>query len=117
MILATNDFERSAEEIAELYKKRWSIELFFKWLKQNLKIKKFLGRSENAVKIQIYTALISYLLAYSMKQREGNCGVIKHWFIALRSTLFQRDEIKSHLAKKRRDWQNEFQHLQGNLSI
>lgn len=117
LILATNDFERSAEEIAELYKKRWSIELFFKWLKQNLKIKKFLGRSENAVKIQIYTALISYLMAYSMKQREGNCGVMKHWFIALRSTLFQRVEIESYRAKKRRRWEKEFHHLQGNLSL
>ena len=53
---------REAEEIANLYKKRWQIELFFKWIKQNLKIKKFLGRSENALKIQVITALISFLL-------------------------------------------------------
>ena len=58
----TNDLERSATEIAELYKSRWQIELFFKWIKQNLKIKRFLGRSENAVKIQILTAMIAYLL-------------------------------------------------------
>ncbi len=117
LIVATNDFKRSAEDIADLYKKRWGIELFFKWLKQNLKIKKFLGRSENAVKIQIYTALISYLLAYNMKQREGGHGSMKLWLVALRSTLFQRPEIESHLAKKRRGWQKEFQHLQGNLAI
>ena len=115
--MATNDFERSAEDITNLYKKRWGIELLFKWLKQNLKIKKFLGRSENAVKIQIYTALISYLLAYNMKQREGGHGSMKLWLVALRSTLFQRSEIESHLAKKRRGWQKEFQHLQGNLAI
>ena len=49
----TNDFERTAQEIADLYKSRWQIELFFKWIKQNLKVKRFLGRSENAVKIQV----------------------------------------------------------------
>jgi IS4 transposase len=60
--LVTNDLDRPATEIAALYKERWQIELLFKWLKQNLKIKRFLGRSENAVKIQIYAALIAFLL-------------------------------------------------------
>ncbi len=58
LIIVTNDFNRSASEVAALYKKRWDIELFFKWVKQNLKIRSFLGRSKNTVKIQIYTALI-----------------------------------------------------------
>ena len=58
----TNDLERSATEIADLYKSRWQIELFFKWIKQNLKIKRFLGRTENAVKIQVLAAMIAYLL-------------------------------------------------------
>lgn len=58
----TNDFERTAEEIAGLYKSRWQIELFFKWIKQNLKVKRFIGRSENAVKIQVLVAMIAYLL-------------------------------------------------------
>ena len=58
----TNDLEAPAEEIAALYKQRWEIELFFKWIKQNLKIKHFLGVSENAVKIQIYVALIAFLI-------------------------------------------------------
>lgn len=60
--LVTNDPQRSAAEIAELYKERWQIELFFKWIKQNLKIKSFLGRSQNAVKVQIYIALIAFCL-------------------------------------------------------
>ncbi len=60
--LITNDHARSAEEIAALYKERWQIELFFKWISQNLKIKTFLGRGENAVRIQIYVALIAYLV-------------------------------------------------------
>jgi len=58
----TNDMKRSAAEIAGLYKQRWEIELFFKWIKQNLKIKRFIGTSENAVKIQIIIAMIAYLL-------------------------------------------------------
>lgn len=58
----TNDLKRTATEIADLYKQRWQIELFFKWIKQNLKIKRFIGTSENAVKIQIIIAMIAYLL-------------------------------------------------------
>jgi IS4 transposase len=60
--LLTNDLDASAEEIAALYKRRWEIELFFRWLKQNLKIRKFIGTSENAIRIQIAVALIVYLL-------------------------------------------------------
>jgi len=60
----TNIFHLTTEEIIAIYKKRWQIEIFFKWIKQNLKIKKFIGYNENAVKIQIYCALISYLLIY-----------------------------------------------------
>jgi len=60
----TNDMKRTAGEIAELYKQRWQIELFFKWIKQNLKIKRFVGTSENAVKTQIIIAMISYLLLH-----------------------------------------------------
>ncbi|MDQ7057096.1 MAG: transposase [Ghiorsea sp.] len=58
----TNDLKRTAVEIADLYKQRWQIELFFKWIKQNLKIKRFLGTNENAVRTQIIIAMISYLL-------------------------------------------------------
>ncbi len=58
----TNDLEAPAEVIADLYKQRWEIELFFRWIKQNLKIRHFLGASENAVKIQIYVALIAFLI-------------------------------------------------------
>ena len=62
LILVTNLLDIPAELISELYKERWEIELFFKWIKQNLRIKKFLGKSENAVKTQIAIALILYLL-------------------------------------------------------
>jgi hypothetical protein len=58
----TNDLQASAQEIADLYKRRWAIELFFRWVKQTLKIGHFLGTSENAVRIQITVALIAFLL-------------------------------------------------------
>ena len=58
--ILSNDLDASAEEIAALYKHRWEIELFFRWVKQNLKIKTFLGTSENAIRIQIAVALIAY---------------------------------------------------------
>jgi IS4 transposase len=60
--LVTNDLISPAEEIADLYKTRWQIELFFRWIKQTLKIRKFLGTSENAVRVQIAVALIAYLV-------------------------------------------------------
>ena len=60
--LVTNDLDAPAQEIADLYKRRWAIELFFRWIKQTLKITHFIGRSENAVRIQIAVALIAYLL-------------------------------------------------------
>lgn len=62
LVLVTNLLDVSPELIAQLYKERWEIELFFKWIKQNLRIKKFLGTSMNAVKTQIAIALILYLL-------------------------------------------------------
>jgi hypothetical protein len=61
-VFLTNNFELSAVHIALLYKNRWQVELFFKWIKQHLKIKCFWGTSENAVRIQIYSAIITYCL-------------------------------------------------------
>ncbi len=61
-VFLTNNMSLTAQEIALLYKNRWQVELFFKWIKQHLKIKTFWGNSENAVRIQIYTAIITYCL-------------------------------------------------------
>lgn len=66
-VFLTNDFDLPALMVAELYRNRWSVELFFKWLKQHLKIKKFWGTSENAVRIQIYCAIITYCLVVIVK--------------------------------------------------
>lgn len=67
LVIVSNLIDVSAEIIAELYKERWDVELFFKWIKQNLKIKKFLGKSENAAKLQIAVGLITYLLVAIFK--------------------------------------------------
>jgi hypothetical protein len=63
----TNNFDVSALEIANLYKNRWQIEVFFKWIKQNLVIKKLWGYSENAVKIHLWTAICAYLTVAYIK--------------------------------------------------
>jgi IS4 transposase len=62
LIFLTNNFDLSAQQIALLYKQRWQIELFFKWIKQHLKVKTFWGTTENAVRIQINIAIITYCL-------------------------------------------------------
>lgn len=60
--ILTNDLDAPAEEIADLYKRRWQVELFFRWIKQTLRIRHFLGSSENAVRIQIAVALVAFLI-------------------------------------------------------
>lgn len=69
LVFLTNDFTLPALQIAELYKSRWQIELFFKWIKQHLRIKSFFGTSPNAVKVQVWTAISVYLLVAIMKKR------------------------------------------------
>ena len=69
LVFVTNNFRLAASTIAAIYKERWQIELFFKALKQSLKIKTFVGTSENAVQIQIWTALIAMLLLKYLKMR------------------------------------------------
>jgi IS4 transposase len=65
----TNHFELEAHTVADLYKCRWQVELFFKWIKQHLRIKKFFGISETAVKTQIWIAISVYVLVAIMKKR------------------------------------------------
>jgi len=67
LVFLTNNFKLAARTIADLYKARWQIEIFFKWIKQNLRIKTFLGTSENAVMTQIWVAMIYYLLLSFLK--------------------------------------------------
>lgn len=102
LILATNDLTSSALVIAQQYKERWGIELFFKWVKQRLKIKQFLGRSENAVRIQVLTALISYLLVLLSHQKNGEKSSLWHYLCKVSASLFQRPEVAKsrHLQRQ-----------------
>jgi putative transposase len=91
LILVTNLQDVSAETIAELYKARWDIELFFKWIKQNLRIKKFLGRSANAVKIQLATALIAYLLIQLFKMNAKKEFTLQQTLIWVRHNFYRKE--------------------------
>jgi hypothetical protein len=110
LVLATNDLHSPPETIAARYKARWAIELFFKWLKQHLRIRHFLGRSEKAVKIQILTALIAYLLV--VLEREAHAPDLSLWlFLAeLRATLFQRPGAETRRRGTQRRRKRQAQH-------
>jgi len=96
----TNDLKRSAGEIASLYKQRWQIELFFKWIKQNLKIKRFIGASENAVKIQIIIAMIAYLLLHLANKVIGSQVTLQQLAILVSVNLMQRRDILELVMKQ-----------------
>jgi putative transposase len=85
--LLTNDLHSPAAQIAQLYKQRWQIELFFKWIKQHLQVKRFLGRSQNAVRIQLLVALIVYLLVLLYKRQHRPQTSLWHVVAELRHGL------------------------------
>nr|ADI87671.1 transposase IS4 family protein [uncultured Nitrospirae bacterium MY2-1F]ADI87748.1 transposase [uncultured Nitrospirae bacterium MY3-11A] len=96
----TNNFTLDAYTITQIYKARWQIEIFFKWIKQNLKIKSFLGTSENAVLIQIWTAMCCYLLlAYIKYQTKYSYSMLDLSRI-LAETLFERFSLIDLLSSK-----------------
>ena len=89
----TNNFELSADQIALIYKNRWQIELFFKWIKQNLKIKSFLGTSKNAVMSQIWAAMIFFLLMCYIKFQTRFKGSLLELTRMIREALMLRRQI------------------------
>ena len=94
-IFITNAMHISALQVAELYKNRWQVELFFKWLKQHLKIKRFWGTTENAVRIQIYAAICTYCLVaiiqHDMKLDRSTYEVLQILSISLTDKTHLRD--------------------------
>lgn len=91
----TNNFSCDAHIIAELYRRRWDIEIFFRWLKQNLRIKKFYGTSRNAIETQIWCALIAYLLIAILKKRYKLKQSIQRILQILSISLFEKTSINS----------------------
>ncbi len=94
----TNNFKLSAEQIADIYKQRWQIELFFKWIKQNLKIKTFLGTSENAVLTQIWVAMTYYLLLAYIKFQTKFSKSLLELTRMIREVLFVRRNLIDMLS-------------------
>jgi putative transposase len=92
-VFITNQFSWSANTIADIYKQRWQIELFFKWIKQNLKIKAFLGTSENAVMTQIMAALCVYLLLACLKFQSKIDKSLQQILRLLQLNLFTRRSL------------------------
>src|SRR5204862_3267051 len=88
--IVTNDLDAPAQEIADLYKQRWQIELFFRCVKQTLKIKHFFGTSENAVRIQIAVALIAFLLLRMAQAAHGIVLSPLHFARLVRVNLMHR---------------------------
>lgn len=115
LVLATNDLVSDALTIAEQYQARWQIELFFKWIKQHLRIKQFLGRSDNAVRIQILTALIAYLLLALHRQACGFTQSLWQLLGEVRATLFQRPTLEAELYRRRKERQQAFAASQPGL--
>lgn len=97
IVIVTNDLISRSWRIAELYKWRWEIELFFKCLKQNLKIKRFWGKSENAVKLQIITAMIAYILLRLVQIKNDSKLSIKQIRIVLRLRLYELATVQKAL--------------------
>jgi len=108
-VFLTNNFEVKAKLIADLYKMRWQVELFFKWIKQHLKIKVFWGESPNAVKTQVWIAIATYVLVAIAKKRLGlNQSLYETLQILSVSTLDKVpvNELFSNNVSRNEDWKS-----------
>jgi len=102
-VFITNHFDWSAQTIADIYKQRWQVELFFKWIKQNLKIKTFLGNSKNAVLTQVLAALCVYLLIAFMKYQSKLTQSMQQIIRLIHTNLFSKRDLLSLFKKMEPD--------------
>jgi len=98
LVFLTNNFTLPALTITQLYRLRWQIELFFKWIKQHLRIKAFFGTSENAVKTQIWIAVSVYVLVAIVKKRLGLSASLYEILQILSLTMFERIPLRQLLT-------------------
>jgi hypothetical protein len=117
LVLLTNHFDLPAQTIAQLYRCRWQIELFFKWIKQHLKIKRFLGTSANAVRIQLLCALITYLLLALYRKTHAADHSLWQILMGLRHSLFQRPDVDTELYRRRCERAKDIAARQGVLFV
>ena len=113
LIFLTNNFDLSAQQIALLYKQRWQIELFFKWIKQHLKIKTFWGTTENAVRIQINIAIITYCLVSIIAEDLKINRSIYEILQILSASLLDKTPVNELLMKS--DYNNVNEHITNQL--
>jgi hypothetical protein len=99
LIFLTNNLEVKATEIALLYKNRWKVELFFKWIKQHLKIKSFWGQSENAVKTQVWIAIATYVLVAIAKKKFCIQNSLYEILQILSMSIFEKKPINTMFEK------------------
>lgn len=99
LVFLTNNTSLSAQTIADLYRSRWQIELFFKWIKQHLRIKSFFGTTENAVKSQIWIAVSVYVLVAIIKKRLNIDASLYEMLQILSITMFERTPLDQLLTK------------------
>jgi hypothetical protein len=98
LIFLTNNFALPALTIADLYRCRWQVELFFKWIKQHLRIKQFYGTSENAVKTQIWIAVSVYVLVAIVKKRLNISASLYEMLQILSLTMFEKTSLNTLLS-------------------
>ncbi len=98
LVFLTNDFDLDAQTVADIYKARWEIELFFKTIKQNLKIKRFIGNSSNAVWTQVWIALIAYLIISYQKFLLKTKYSVQKIFRLIQVNLFERKSLADLLT-------------------
>jgi Domain of unknown function (DUF4372)/Transposase DDE domain len=103
LIFLTNNFALPALTITKLYRQRWQIELFFKWIKQHLRIKSFFGTSENAVKTQVWIAISAYVLVAIVKKRLNLTASLYETLQILSLTMFEQMPLDQLLSKSTHD--------------
>jgi hypothetical protein len=115
LVFLTNNFELPALTIAGLYKSRWQVELFFKWIKQNLRIKGFYGTSENAVKTQVWVAISVYVLVAIVSKELKSERTLSEMLQILSLTLFEKTPISQAFADEKAPNAEEPSHKQLSL--
>ena len=115
LIFITNNFHLKATEIAQLYKHRWRIELFFKWIKQHLKFKSFWGHSENAVKTQVWIAVSVYVLVAIAKKKFMLQQSLYEILQVLSISIFEKMPINQLFQQTQLQYFKEQNHNQLNM--
>ena len=98
LVLLTNQFDLTAQVVAELYRKRWQVELFFKWIKQHLRIRSFYGRSQNAVRSQIWSAICAYLMVAIVKKQLQSQKTLNEILQIVSVNIFEQTALAELLA-------------------